>query len=138
MHAGHELDCPPSCVARHTDPGSEPKCRLSGPFQGAASLDGHVSANAGCTASSLLCGTCTYTPPRRTVVSELQNLRLLKTRANPSGSSTTRSTQGTGTQGKTRGHDPGPDIDPCRFLHRATKLAPLCGKQNVARFFIGN
>ncbi len=32
-------------------------------------------------------------------------------------SSTIHSTQGTGTQGKTRGQDSGHDIDPCRFLH---------------------
>ena len=116
-HAGHDLD------RQKTSSGGSPNKEagmipsdMSVPALGLVCLEGHVSANTGCIASSLLCGNCTLPQLRRGVVPGCKPVRFLKTRANPSGSSTTHSTQGTGTQGKTRGRHPGPDVESSRSL----------------------
>ena len=119
FNAGH-VDHSLFPVARHKDPVGEPKCRLSGPFQGASCLG--VPASTRCTAG-LLGGNCTYTHPRSAAYTEQAAPGgLHRATANPSDSSTTHSTEGTGAQFKTRGQGPGHDIDPCRFLHGATKF----------------
>ena len=73
-------------------------------------------------------GYCAYTQPRSQVYSEQHMPRppvvvgTCKPLADLVDSSTIQSTQGTGTQGKTRGQDPG------------VRLSPLCEEEHAARF----